>query len=127
MATMTRPKESTAAATSGTASPSWLPSTAWLGRILVVLIAGTLLLIWALYSATTTDLIMPTPVDVATRLWDFVTSARFWPHFWVTIQEIAAGFAVGSVIGVGFGVLAAEFMIARWVIMPYVIVVQALP
>ncbi|GIT08791.1 MAG: hypothetical protein CM1200mP30_24210 [Pseudomonadota bacterium] len=42
-------------------------------------------------------------------------------------QEILAGFVLGSVLGLGFGTLISESVIARKGIMPYIIVTQALP
>ena len=45
----------------------------------------------------------------------------------MTTQEILAGFVLGSVLGLGFGTLISESVIARKVIMPYIIVTQALP
>ena len=45
----------------------------------------------------------------------------------MTTQEILAGFVLGSVLGLGFGTLVSESDIARKVIMPYIIVTQALP
>ncbi|MDP6030101.1 MAG: ABC transporter permease [Arenicellales bacterium] len=62
-----------------------------------------------------------------TRLIAYVSSGQMWPHLAITTQEILYGFVLGSVLGIGFGILAAEFSIARRVIMPYVIVSQALP
>lgn len=99
----------------------------WLGRILVAVSAGLFLLIWHLIALNTSPLILPGPDAVATRLVSFVGSGRAWPHIILTTQEILAGFAVGSLLGIGCGTLAAEFSIARRVIMPYVIITQALP
>jgi NitT/TauT family transport system permease protein len=98
-----------------------------LGRILVVASAVIFLLIWQLIASQTSPLILPGPDAVITRLISFVSSGRAWPHILLTTQEILAGFAVGSVLGIGCGTLAAEFSIARRVIMPYVIITQALP
>lgn len=99
----------------------------WVGRVLVVLTAMLLILVWHLYAASTTALIMPKPWDVLNRLIDFVGSGDAWPHARITTIEIFAGFALGSFLGIGMGTLAAEFSIARRVIMPYVIISQALP
>jgi len=99
----------------------------WLGRVLVIATAGIFLLIWHIAASRTSPLILPSPWSVATRLVSFVGSGRAWPHIILTTQEIIAGFAVGSLLGVTCGTLAAEFRIARRVIMPYVIITQALP
>jgi len=98
-----------------------------LGRILVLVSAGLFLLVWHIFALRTSPLILPGPEAVATRLVSFVASGRAWPHILLTTQEILAGFAFGAVLGVGCGTLAAEFSIARRVIMPYVIITQALP
>lgn len=99
----------------------------WLGRVLIIVTAGLFLLVWQVIASRTSPLILPSPGDVATRLISFVGSGRAWPHILLTTQEILAGFAVGSFLGIGFGTLAAESSIARRVIMPYVIITQALP
>ena len=104
-----------------------LRSEAWLGRLLVVATAVLLLFVWHVWASNTTALILPKPYDVLDRLIDYVSSGRAWPHARITTIEIFAGFALGSVVGIGFGTLAAEFSIARRVIMPYVIISQALP
>ena len=98
-----------------------------LGRIFVIATAAVFLFIWHFIAAQTSPLILPGPEAVATRLVSFVASGRAWPHIVLTTQEILAGFAVGALLGVGCGTLAAEFSIARRVIMPYVIITQALP
>lgn len=98
-----------------------------LGRILVLVSAALFLLAWHLIALRTSPLILPGPDAVLVRLFSFVSSGRAWPHIFLTTQEILAGFAVGSLLGIGCGTLAAEFSIARRVIMPYVIITQALP
>ena len=63
---------------------------------------------------------------------DFNLKADFNDSFYLlcgyrTNKEILAGFVLGSVLGLGFGTLISESVIARKVIMPYIIVTQALP
>ena len=99
----------------------------WLGRALVLLSAVVLVVVWHLWARTNSPLILPEPGPVLDRLIDYVTSGRANPHIWITVQEIVLGFALGGVAGIGLGTLASEFGIARRVIMPYVIVTQALP
>ena len=98
-----------------------------LGRMLVVVSAGLLLAIWHVWARSNSPLILPTPGAVGDRLVSYVSEGRAWPHVKITVQEIVAGFALGSFVGIGLGTLAAEFNIARRVIMPYVIITQALP
>ncbi len=102
-------------------------SEAWIGRALVLLSAVVLIVVWHLWARTNSPLVLPEPGPVLSRLIDYVGSGRANPHIWITVQEIVLGFALGGVAGIGLGTLASEFGIARRVIMPYVIVTQALP
>ncbi len=98
-----------------------------LGQFLVLVTPFLFLLIWHLIAAGTTPLILPNPYDVFMRLVSYFINGRIWPHLFMTTQEILAGFVLGSVLGIGFGTLVSESDIARKVIMPYIIVTQALP
>lgn len=98
-----------------------------LGQFLVLVTPFLFLLIWHLIAAGTTPLILPNPYDVFMRLVSYFVNGRIWPHLFMTTQEILAGFVLGSVLGLGFGTLVSESDIARKVIMPYIIVTQALP
>ena len=98
-----------------------------LGQFLVIVTPFLFILIWHLIAAGTTPLILPGPKDVFMRLFSYFVSGRVWPHLFITTQEILAGFVLGSILGLGFGTLISESVIARKVIMPYIIVTQALP
>ncbi len=98
-----------------------------LGQLLFAASAAILILIWHLWASSNSPLISPTPGAVLERLIEYVGQGRANQHIWITVQEITLGFLLGGAIGIGFGVLAAEFDIARRVIMPYVIITQALP
>lgn len=104
-----------------------LSSQKLLGQFLVLVTPFLFLLIWHLIAAGTTPLILPNPYDVFMRLVSYFINGRIWPHLLMTTQEILAGFVLGSVLGLGFGTLVSESDIARKVIMPYIIVTQALP
>ena len=104
-----------------------LSSQKLLGQFLVLVTPFLFLLIWHLIAARTTPLILPSPYDVFMRLVSYFINGRVWPHLFMTTQEILAGFVLGSVLGLGFGTLVSESDIARKVIMPYIIVTQALP
>ena len=104
-----------------------LSSQKLLGQFLVIVTPFLFLLSWHLIAAGTTPLILPRPYDVFMRLVSYFINGRIWPHLLMTTQEILAGFVLGSVLGLGFGTLVSESDIARKVIMPYIIVTQALP
>lgn len=99
----------------------------WISRILVVGSAAILIFIWHAWASNNSPLVSPTPGAVLDRLIEYVGEGRANQHVRITLQEIALGFLLGGVIGIGFGTLAAESSIARRVIMPYVIITQALP
>ena len=104
-----------------------LRSEAWIGRLLVLISAVLLIVVWHLWARTNSPLILPEPGAVLGRLIDYVGTGRAYPHIWITVQEIVLGFALGGIAGMGLGTLASEFGIARRVLMPYVIITQALP
>jgi len=104
-----------------------LSSQKLLGQFLVLVTPFLFLLVWHIIAAGTTPLILPNPYDVFMRLVSYFINGRVWPHLFMTTQEILAGFVLGSVLGIGFGTLVSESDIARKVIMPYIIVTQALP
>ena len=121
MASIRRP------AVARTGGPRFGLSEKRLGQILFTASAAILILIWHLWASTNSPLVSPTPGAVLQRFVEYVGAGRANQHIWITVQEIALGFLLGGAIGIGFGVLAAEFDIARRVIMPYVIITQALP
>ena len=98
-----------------------------LGKILVLATPILFILIWYIVASRTTPLILPSPDDVFMRLVSYFVSGRVYPHLFMTTQEILAGFVLGSILGLGFGTLISESEIARKLIMPYIIVTQALP
>jgi len=98
-----------------------------LGQLLFAGSAVVLVVIWHLWASSNSPLISPTPGAVFQRLIEYVGAGKANQHILITLQEIALGFLVGGILGVGLGIVAAEFNIARRVIMPYVIITQALP
>lgn len=103
------------------------PSERVTGWLVLLAASISLLVAWQIAASWTAPLILPSPTSVASRLADFVSSGDVWPHLKVTAQEVALGFLLGSFCGIGLGTLAAESRIARRVVMPYVIVSQAIP
>jgi NitT/TauT family transport system permease protein len=71
--------------------------------------------------------LFPPPTKVAAAWWFLVRSDFFAQHFWVTVMEIGAGFALGASIGLVLGVLLATVRLLRATLYPYVIAFQALP
>ncbi|MEV5281454.1 ABC transporter permease [Streptomyces sp. NPDC051994] len=102
----------------------------WAGRIgLAVFVIGG----WQAF--TTWGIVDPfffgQPSGIAKRLVDFFQHGTefgsFYSNIWTTIQEALAGFAVGSVAGVVFGVAMGQSRYLSDVLGPYIKMVNAIP
>jgi NitT/TauT family transport system permease protein len=93
--------------------------------ILFLIILG--LWIMAVETGAVHRVILPPPIDV----WDaFIASLSegfFWEHFWVTLQEVLLGFAIGVLIGFFLGALFGISALAREVSYAYIVAFQGLP
>ena len=91
-----------------------------------VVVIGT----WELLGAMgqLNDLILPAPSAIGYAIVElcFVTG-RIWWHFFVTMFEALAGFAIGAGIGVMLAIAAGLNPTFRRYIAPYVVVVQVTP
>lgn len=76
-------------------------------------------------------LVLPAPTAVGYELWDILrdiaAGGPMLRHTVVTLNEILAGFAIGVLLGFTLGVVIAEIPMARRVLMPYLISLNAAP
>lgn len=72
-------------------------------------------------------IVLPRPSAVAVAMWDGFSSGLFWPHLFVTLWEIVAGFAIGATVGIFLGVLIGLSPFMERLIYPYVVAFQTLP
>ncbi|MGY5050269.1 ABC transporter permease [Streptomyces sp. 900105755] len=102
----------------------------WAGRVgLAVLVVGG----WQAF--TTWGIVDPfffgQPSGIAKRLVDLFRHGTefgsFYANIWTTIQEALAGFAVGAVAGVVFGVALGQSRFLADVLGPYIKMVNAIP
>ncbi|WP_328747085.1 ABC transporter permease [Streptomyces sp. NBC_00285] len=102
----------------------------WAGRIgLAVLVIGG----WQAF--TTWGIVDPfffgQPSGIAKRLVDLFRNGTefgsFYANIWTTIQEALAGFALGAVTGVVFGVVLGQSRYLSDVLGPYIKMVNAIP
>ncbi|MEU2338455.1 ABC transporter permease [Streptomyces sp. NPDC006654] len=102
----------------------------WAGRVgLAVLVIGG----WQAF--TTWGIVDPfffgQPSGIAKRLVDLFRHGTefgsFYANIWTTIQEALAGFAVGAVTGVVFGVALGQSRFLADVLGPYIKMVNAIP
>ena len=54
-------------------------------------------------------LVLPPPSAVLETLWSEIATGRLWPHLAMTAAEMALGLGIGAVVGLGVGILLAEF------------------
>ncbi len=61
-------------------------------------------------------------------VWDWFTDGRIYPHLWVTLQETALAFAIGTVLGLAIGLwLGACRPPPRRIFDPYIKATNAMP
>jgi len=74
------------------------------------------------------DLILPAPSKIGYAIFNlYFITGKIWWHFFVTMFEAVAGFAIGVSIGVTLAVVAGLNETFRRYIAPYVVVVQVTP
>ena len=75
--------------------------------------------------------ILPTPLQVASRLWDTVLDGSLIGsnpgHVWRTVSEAGLGFALALVLGVSFGYVIAHSRLLERILSPYIAISQGLP
>lgn len=83
---------------------------------------------WASRTGRLNDLIMPGPSAIAEAIWRLyvVTGEIYW-HFFVTMFEALAGFAIGGLIGLGLAIAAALNLSFRRYIAPYAVALNVTP
>ncbi|MFF4357118.1 ABC transporter permease [Streptomyces sp. NPDC001604] len=102
----------------------------WAGRVgLAVLVIGG----WQAFTAwgIVDKFFFGQPSGIAQRLVDLIRHGTefgsFYANIWTTLQEALAGFALGSVTGVIFGVVLGQSRYLSDVLGPYIKMVNAIP
>lgn len=90
---------------------------------------AALLIFWqvAVVATGTSSAVMPTPLATWDAFVTLATNGMFIEHGWVTLQEIILGFVIGVILGVVLGALIAEFATFRFLVYPYIVVLQTIP
>jgi hypothetical protein len=89
-----------------------------------------LLGLWEFVTATgiADALLFPRPSDILVSFVPlYVTDLIVWPHLWITMQTVLAGFALETIMGIGLAVLAGMSETVHRYMKPYVIVLEATP
>jgi len=108
-------------------------------RLLQLGLFGAILLAW--YALTSPTLLPPIyfddpnkaafffgePLKVAARIWQWFSSGVIYPHLWVTLVETMLAFAVGTALGLGFGLWLALSPTAAALLDPYIKALNSMP
>jgi len=70
---------------------------------------------------------MSQPTRIAEEALDWVVTGRIWPHLITTLEAVAYGFVLGSVVAVAAALLMHELKTVHRVVNPFVIAVYSLP
>jgi len=97
-----------------------------------ILMAGFFVLVIAVWHFSivllqVSPLIFPGPMAVARALIESIQSGEIAKHIGVTLYEILAGFAFGSVFGLILGALIGQSTLLEAVLYPYVVAFQTVP
>lgn len=71
--------------------------------------------------------VLPDPISVWEYLADLIASGEMFSAIWVTVKRLVAGYALGLVIGIPLGMLAARFTMIHDTIGVLALGLQALP
>lgn len=96
-------------------------------RLLSIGICISFLFIWDGIARTTSELVLPRPLVVFTVLWQEWQVGYFYPHIFQTALEVFFGLLIGTVLGVGIGIVMGEISALYRLFAPYVIASQAVP
>jgi NitT/TauT family transport system permease protein len=94
-----------------------------------VLLGVGLLILWQVLvdSGTIDKFFFSRPLDILSRIWQWVSSGSVWAHLGVTLSEAALSFVIGVALGVGFGFLLARVEWLATLLDPYIRIANALP
>ncbi len=91
--------------------------------------ALVIVVVWDLVTRTrlVPDVVLAPPVAVFTALLELVQLPWFPEQLWTTALETVGGFVLAAVIGIPLGLMIASFTVVRRLVLPYVVVLQAIP
>lgn len=99
--------------------------TVWAARALLVTVVLTL---WQAGAGTVLNpFFFSSPLDIGSRLLELVVSGDIWFHLWITVQEMAAGFIVGTTVGVAVGLAFGSVPFLAKVFDPFILALYSLP
>ncbi len=92
------------------------------------LLGFAVLLAWQGASGRLVDnFFISNPIDVATRLWDWIRNGSIFWHIWATVYATTLGFFIGAVGGAILGIWLGLSPFASRLLNPYLNALNALP
>jgi NitT/TauT family transport system permease protein len=84
--------------------------------------------IWQFASGRLVDsFIISDPIDIALRLWEWVSTGTIWPHVWATVYATVVGFVIGAGLGVAGGLWLGLSPFLSRLLDPFIWAFNALP
>jgi len=89
-----------------------------------IVLVGWQVVVWSGWRET---YVIPPPATVLAELGDLVTTARFWEAVSITMQRVAVGFVVATVVGVVVGIAVSQSGLLRRAIGSIITGLQSMP
>jgi NitT/TauT family transport system permease protein len=67
------------------------------------------------------------PTKIFSAIWAWFTSGEIYPHLWVTLQETALAFVIGTLLGLAVGLWLGLTPLASAILDPYIKAMNAMP
>ena len=67
------------------------------------------------------------PTKIFSAIWVWFTSGEIYPHLWVTLQETALAFIIGTLLGLAVGLWLGLTPLASAILDPYIKAMNAMP
>jgi NitT/TauT family transport system permease protein len=97
----------------------------WAARAVLI---AVVLSLWQAGSGTLLNpFFFSSPLAIGGRLTELVASGDIWFHLWVTLQEMALGFAIGTGVGVLVGLAFGSVPFVAKVFDPFILALYSLP
>lgn len=106
-----------------------MPSIMWAKKLLkdIAVAAFWIGIWWIIAALVRQEILIPTPLVVATTLWSLVKTLAFWKAVALTLLRICIGFAAALAVGSVLAVLTARFSLLRALFAPLLQIVRAAP
>ena len=91
------------------------------------IVLGGLLAVWQFAPSPALRFWVSGPVDIVLRLWSWILDGSLWENLEATLAAMALGYAIGTVTGVGLGLVFGFLPRLHRVLSPYISALYALP